>query len=459
MATSTSTPNRWAIAWAGVLVMLCLGTAYAWSNFTQPLIASFNWSNTTTTLTFELAIFFIGIGAVVGGRWQDRVGPRTVTIVGAVLWGLGNVLAAVGPHEPWWWYLTYGVIGGFGNGMAYITPVATVTKWFPDKRGLASGMVVMGFGLGAFVYGFVLKAIPGFVLAANHAGAYADAKSAAAKAGIPFDATAVAMTPADVSSLLAIFLISGVVYAIVGGACALLLSNPPAGYSVAGVTATAVSHEGSFTPGQVLRTPQFYILWLMLFLNVVAGILIVSNAVPIIRELVSAGVTDPVLIKALTGAAITAYAFVAVFNAIGRFFWGAVSDRLGRNMAYTLIYGTQVVVFFLLANLHSVWLVSIAFAFILLCYGGGFGVMPSFNADFFGTKYLGQNYGFILTAWGLGGLVGPYIAGVVKDQTGSYSGALIPMAVMLLVAMILPFLAKKPVAPGAEAPGPRAVPA
>jgi MFS family permease len=458
MATAaTARPNRWAIAWAGVLVMLCLGTAYAWSNFTQPLIASFNWSNTTATLTFELAIFFIGIGAVIGGRWQDRIGPRNVTLIGAVLWGVGNVLAAIGPHEPWWWYLTYGVIGGFGNGMAYITPVATVTKWFPDKRGLASGMVVMGFGFGAFVYGFILKAIPGFVTATNHAAAFADAKAAALKAGTTFDPSTVAMTPADVSALMSIFLISGIVYAIVGGACALLLTNPPADYSVAGVTAKTVSHEGSFTPAQVLRTPQFYVLWLMLFLNVVAGILIVSNAVPIIRELVSKGVTDPTLVKALTGEAISVYAFVAIFNGLGRFFWGAVSDRLGRNTAYALIYGVQVVVFFILANLHDVWLVSIAFALILLCYGGGFGVMPSFNADFFGTKYLGQNYGFILTAWGTGGLVGPFIAAKVKDATGSFSGALLPMAVMLLVAIVLPFVAKKPVAPGAIAGGTTAV--
>jgi MFS family permease len=453
VTTPPSTPNRWAIAWAGVLVMLALGTAYAWSNFTQPLIASFNWSNTTTTLTFELAIFFIGIGAVIGGRWQDRVGPRTVTLTGVVLWGLGNVLAAVGPHEPWWWYLTYGVIGGLGNGMAYITPVATVTKWFPDKRGLASGMVVMGFGFGAFVYGFILKAIPGFVLASNHASAYADAKAAAIKAGTPFDPTAVAMTPADVSTLLSIFLISGIAYVVVGGVCAFLLTNPPAGYSVAGITAKTASHEGSFTPAQVLRTPQFYVLWLMLFLNVVAGILIVSNAVPIIRELVSYHVTDPAAIKLLTGSAIAAYAFVAIFNGLGRFFWGAISDRLGRNTAYALIYAVQVVVFFLLPNLHDVLVVSIAFAFILLCYGGGFGVMPSFNADFFGTKYLGQNYGFILTAWGVGGLVGPFIAAKVKDATGSFSGALLPMAVMLLVAIVLPFLAKKPALPAASVSG------
>jgi OFA family oxalate/formate antiporter-like MFS transporter len=452
MASTASAPaNRWAIAWAGVTVMIVAGTVYAWSNFTQPLIASFGWNSTQTSLVFGIAIFSLGIGAVVGGRWQDRVGPRTVTVTGIVLWGIGNLLAAVGPHEVWWWDVTYGVIGGLGNGMAYITPVATVTKWFPDKRGLASGMVVMGFGLGAFIYGFVLKAIPGFVAASKDAGAYADAKVAALKAGTPFDAAAHAMSAVDVSSLMTVFLISGIVYAIVGGLAAMLLQNPPAGYTVGGVAAAAASHEGSYTPAQVLRMPQLYLLWLMLFVNVVAGILIVSNAVPIIRELISKGVTDPDAIKALTGTAIGAYAFVAVFNGLGRFFWGAISDRVGRNMTLAIIYGCEVVVFFLIPGFHSVPLVLFAFAVILACYGGGFGTMPSFNADYFGTRYLGQNYGFIITAWGVAGLVGPTIAGVVKDRTGSFAGALMPMAVLLLVSIVLPFITKKPApAPIAE---------
>lgn len=444
MAASASTPNRWAIAWAGVIVMILAGTVYAWSNFTQPLVASFGWTATEVSLVFGLAIFFIGIGAVVGGRWQDQVGPRTVTITGIVLWGLGNLLAAVGPHDVWWWDLTYGIIGGTGNGMAYITPVATVTKWFPDKRGLASGMVVMGFGLGAFIYGFVLKAIPAFVTASKDASAYADARAAAITAGTPFDAAAHALPATDVSAVATVLLVSGIVYAVLGGLCAMLLQNPPAGYSVAGATAAAASQEGSYTPAQVLRTPQLYLLWLMLFVNVVAGILIVSNAVPIIRELISKGVTDPDAVKALTGTAISAYAFVAVFNGLGRFFWGAVSDRIGRNMTWVLIYACQVVIFFILSGLHSVAAVLIAFAIILACYGGGFGTMPSFNADYFGTKFMGQNYGYIITAWGVAGLVGPYIAGAVKDKTGSYSGALMPMAIMLLIAIILPFVTKKP---------------
>jgi MFS family permease len=433
---STGGANRWAIALAGVVVMICLGTAYSWSSFTGPLIASFNWSNTITTWTFAITIFFLGWGAVVGGRWQDSVGPRTVTVVGAVIWGFGILLAGLGTRQfgaPWL-YITYGVIAGFGNGMAYITPVAVVTKWFPDKRGLASGMVVMGFGLGAFFYGFVLKAIPAFQAASKHATAFAAAKTAATKAGTTFDPAAFLLAPGDVAAIMHVFIFSGIAFAVIGGLCATLLQNPPAGYSVGGKVAAASSSQRSYTPAETLRAPQFYLLWLMLFLNVTAGILIVSNAVPIIEDLSGAA----------AAIAVPAYGLVAIFNGLGRFFWGAVSDRIGRNLAFALIFGVQVVVFLVLGQFHSLPLVLGAFAIVLLCYGGGFGTMPSFNADYFGTKFLGQNYGMIITAWGFGGVFGPLIAAKVKDVTGSFTGALVPVAIMLAVATILPFVTKKP---------------
>ena len=338
MQDSPIPQNRWLVFVAGTLVMMLLGTVYAWTNFTQPLIAGFGWSNTVTTWAFAIAIFFIGVGAVVGGRWQDKVGPRAVTITGVVLWGMGNLLAGLGTDAlgAWWIYLTYGLLGGFGIGMAYITPVATVTKWFPDRRGFASGAVVMGFGFGAFFYGFILKAIPSFAAASKAASAYAAAKAAATKAGTAFDPAPYALTPENVAAVLNVFVMSGIVYLVVGAICAWFLSNPPAGYSVAGAVAARASSSENFTTGQMLRTPQFYYLWLMLFLNVTAGILIVSNAVPIIQELTGAA----------AAVAIAGYASVAIFNGLGRFFWGAVSDRLGRKWAYGLIYGAQVAVFF-----------------------------------------------------------------------------------------------------------------
>jgi MFS transporter, OFA family, oxalate/formate antiporter len=447
MAQGTSTtPNRWLVALAGTIVMICLGTVYSWSIFTRPLIAAYHWSNTETTWAFAIAIFMVGIGAVVGGRWQDRVGPRTVTTVGVVLWGLGNLLAGlgIGTLGAPWLYLAYGLIGGFGNGMAYITPIATVTKWFPDKRGLASGMVVMGFGLGAFVYNQIVTRVGSFALAAKDAGAYIAAKDAATKAGTAFDPTSVALTPADAGAISMIFIASGIVFIVIGGICASLLRNPPAGFSVPGTVAAAANAGFSFTPSQVLRTPQFYLLWLMLFLNVTAGILIISNAVPIYSDLTGAT-------AAVAG---SVYGLLAIFNGLGRFFWGAVSDRIGRNMTYVLIFGIQVVVFFVMHSLHDLTSVGIAFAIILLCYGGGFGVMPSFNADYFGTKYLGENYGLIITAWGFAGLVGPLVAAKVKDVTGTFTDALVPVAIMLIVAAILPFFVKKPQVPGASVVAP-----
>ncbi len=437
---ASSTPNRWLVCLAGTIVMVCLGTVYSWSIFTRPLIASYHWTNTQTTWAFALAIFMVGVGAVVGGRWQDKVGPRTVTTVGVVLWGLGNLLAGlgIGTLGAPWLYLAYGILGGFGNGMAYITPVATVTKWFPDKRGLGSGIVVMGFGFGAFFYNQIVSRIGAFATAAKHAGAYIAAQDAAKKAGTAFDVTsipaAMQISPADLNAIAAVFVVSGIVFIIVGGLCAALLSNPPAGYTVPGAVAAASAAGRSYTPGEVLRTPQFYLLWLMLFLNVTAGILVVSNAVPILSDLTGA----------TASVAGQVYGLLAIFNALGRFFWGAVSDRIGRNLAYVLIFGLQVIVFFIMGGLHSLAGVAACFALVLLCYGGGFGTMPSFNADFFGTKYLGVNYGMIITAWGFGGLVGPLVAAKVKDVTGSFTAALPYVATMLIVAAILPFLTKKP---------------
>jgi MFS family permease len=437
-SNAASSGNRWLIALAGIGVMLCIGTVYSWSLFTRPLIAGLHWSNAETTWAFALANFCLGIGCVIGGRWQDRVGPRTVTIVGIIIWGAGYALAGLGTATfgSWWLYLTYGVIGGIGGGMAYVCPVALVTKWFPDMRGLGSGMVVMGFGLGAFVYNNIVPHIASFAAAAKAAGAYTAARDAAIKAGTTFDPTAYALTADQISAVMNVFIWSGVIFIVVGGLCATMLRNPPDGYTVAGAKATAAASAYNYSPSQVLGMPQFYGLWILLFLNVTAGILIISNAVPIFSDLTgaTAAVAAPI------------YGTLAIFNALGRFFWGSVSDRIGRNLTYTVIYLVQVVIFFILGGLHDMVTVSIAFGIVLLCYGGGFGVMPSFNADFFGTKWLGQNYGMILTAWGTAGLVGPSIAAFVKDKTGSFVGALVPVAIMLIVAAIIPFFVKKPAA-------------
>jgi MFS family permease len=427
--------NRWLVAVAGTVTMVCLGTVYSWSVFTQPLRAAFGWSATTTTWAFALAIFFLGVGAIIGGRWQDRAGPRPVVVTGAILWGLGNVLAGLGTARfgAWWIYLTYGLLGGIGLGLGYVTPVAAVTKWFPDRRGLASGMVVMGFGLGAFFYNNLLKSIPAFAAASNAAGPIAKAVAAGGAERLGSD---------HVSTVMMTFVISGIVFAIVGGLCAAYLTNPPAA-SPSGAKAAAGA-AATFTPAEAMRTWQFYALWGMLFLNVTAGILVISNAVPIITELTG--------IDATRAAAI--YGFLALFNGLGRFFWGAVSDRIGRNAAYVLIFGIQAVIFFVATHVHALWPVAALFAVVLLCYGGGFGTMPSFTADYFGTRYMGLIYGWILLAWGVAGVVGPIFAAQVKDLTGTFGRAMPAVAVMLLVATILPLITRKPV----RSPAPQELP-
>jgi MFS family permease len=343
-----------------------------------------------------------------------------------------------------WIYVTYGVIGGIGLGLGYVTPVAAVTKWFPDRRGFATGMVVMGFGLGAFLYNNILKAVPAFAAVAGEAGKVIAARTQGGT-GMLSDASR--------GTLMQVFIWSGVIFAVLGGICASFMRNPtaelvgaraapattPATGAAATPTATAApaTRTGAlvdYAPSQAMRTPQFWALWAMLFLNVTAGILFISNAVPIMRELTGAA----------PATALAIYGFIALFNGLGRFFWGAVSDRIGRNMAYLLIYGTQVVIFFLVGGVHAIWLVSILFAIVLLDYGGGFGTMPSFTADYFGTKYMGVNYGWILLAWGVGGIVGPIFVSIVKDRTGSFSGALPIIAIMLLASMILPLVTRKP---------------
>jgi MFS family permease len=420
--------NRWIIALAGVVVMICLGTVYSWSLFTQPLIAAFRWSNTQTTFTFALAIFFLGVGAIIGGRWQDRAGPRPVTVTGVLMWAAGNILAGIGTASlgAWWIYLTYGILGGLGLGLGYVTPVATVAKWFPDRRGLGTGLVVMGFGLGAFFFNNIIRALPPFAAMANEAAKVLQIRGT----GI----TAAALSSGGVSTLMRTFIGSGIVFAILGGLCALLLVNPPAGYTRPGAVAAVAARVRDYPPSEALRTPQFWALWAMLFLNVTAGILFISNAVPIMRELTGAP----------PATALAVYGFIAVFNGIGRFFWGAISDRIGRNLTYVLIYGTQAIIFFVVGGIHSLPLVTILFAIVLLDYGGGFGTMPSFTADYFGTKYMGINYGWILLAWGVAGIVGPIFVSIVKDVTGSFTGALPVTGVVLVVAMLLPIFTRHP---------------
>ena len=411
--------NRWLIATAAAVVMTTTGTLYSWSIFTQPLRVAFHWDVTATTWAYAIANFCLAaIGAVIGGFWQDRVGPRRVAVTGVILWGAGNVAAGLGT-AAWgapWLYLTYGVVGGIGAGMAYITPLSMVTKWFPDRRGLAGGLVAGGFGLGAFLYNQIVPRLAGFHAAASHAGGSA----------------AALMTPADVTAVMHVFVGSGCVYLVVGLLAASLFRNPPQAAAARG--GAVPLHDAGLRPAQVIRTRQFYLLWLQLFANVIAGITIISNAVLILQDLthLPSGTIAPL------------FGLVSLFNALGRVFWGAVSDRIGCRLTFVVMFAVQAAVLLSLVDVHDLPVALAGFGVILLCCGGGFGTMPSYNAECFGTRFMGLNYGLILSAWGFAGLVGPLLMARAKDLTGSFAGMLPLVASLLLVAMMLPLLTSKP---------------
>ncbi len=415
-------PNRWTIAVAAVVMQICLGAAYGWSVFVAPLMRTTHWSLTQVSLNFTLAIAFLGVGTVIGGLWQDRVGPRLVASVAGLIYGVSYMLAAYfAQHQSLaGLYFSYGILGGIGLGMGYITPVATLTKWFPDKRGLMTGVAVAGYGAGALIMSPI-------------------AAREILAAGVPIT-----------------FLSLGIVYLILVVGAAQFYTNPPAGWVVPGwrptsaVAKAATTYE--FTVGEAMRRWQFWLLWAMLFLNVSAGIMVISQASPMAQQMVGA---TPLAAAGMVG-------LISIFNGGGRVFWAWVSDYIGRARVYLLLYAIQVVVFFLLPSLHTLALLGIAFAIIGLCYGGGFGTMPSFTADFFGAKYMGGIYGWILLAWGAGAIPSPILIARLRQSTGGYSQAIYVIAVVMLIAIVLPLIARRPGQPvaarfegGPQAPGTR----
>ena len=399
-------PNRWGIAVAAVLMQLCLGAAYGWSVFKIPLIRSEHWTETAVQLNFTLAIFFLGVGTVIGGLWQDRVGPRKVATVAGVLYGIGYILAGWGAshHSLGTIYAGYGVLSGIGMGMGYITPVATLVKWFPDKRGLMTGVAVCGYGAGALVMAPIAAPMiqsrgTGFTFAAF-----------------------------------------GIVYLIVVVIAAQFYANPPQGWTLPGwVAKGAVAKAASaydFTVKEAAGTWQFYLLWAMLFLNVSAGIMIISQASPMAQSKEFVGMT------AIQAASMVG--LISIFNGLGRVFWAWVSDLIGRARVYFLLYAIQAVVFFSLTSIHSATVFSICFAIIGLCYGGGFGTMPSFTADFFGAKYMGGIYGWILLAWGAAAIPSPIMIARLHQTTGAFSTSVHVIAIVMACSLVLPLIARRP---------------
>jgi OFA family oxalate/formate antiporter-like MFS transporter len=393
--------NRWIIAAAGVVLQLALGAVYAWSVFRTPLVQTFGWSISQVTLTFTIAIFTLGLAAFAGGLWMRAKGPRIVGITGGVLYGLGVFLASLSNHGLWVLYLSYGLLGGAGIGLAYIVPIATLVKWFPDRRGFITGVAVAGFGAGALVTA-------------------------------PIATRLIART-----GVLETFAILGIANFILVVGASLFMVNPPPNYRPAGWTPDATQAARAarnYTLGEAVRTWQWYALWCLLFLNVTVGIAIISQAAPMAQEITG--------VSAVTAAGMVG--IISIANGSGRFLWAWLSDFVDRRWVFLAMFLLQAVIFYLMPGVTSFGVFTMFAFVILLCYGGGFGTMPAFAADYFGARDVGSIYGLMLTAWGSGSALGPLLIAHIREATGHYGEALHIFAIIMLVSAAIPFIVHPP---------------
>ncbi|MDR5740789.1 MULTISPECIES: OFA family MFS transporter [unclassified Caballeronia] len=412
--------SRWMVPPAALAVHLCIGQAYAFSVFNAPLTkiigitqsAPDDWSLTTLGWIFSLAIVFLGLSAAFTGKWLEKVGPRRTMFTAACCFGGGFLVSALGVylHQIALLYLGYGVIGGIGLGLGYVSPVSTLIRWFPDRRGMATGMAIMGFGGGAMI------AAPGSVALMNYF------KSATS--------TGVAET----------FVVLGVVYFISMTIGALAIRIPPADWKPAGwtppVTANRMITKNHVHIDQALRTPQFYLLWLVLFLNVTAGIGVLGQASVMIQESFKSSIT--------AGAAAGFVGLLSLFNMGGRFVWASASDWIGRKNTYFVFFVLGAVLYYLVpqfAVAGNVALFVAAYCVILSMYGGGFSTIPAYLADMFGTAFVGGIHGRLLTAWAAAGIAGPVLVNYIRAyevahgvaKADAYTMTLHIMAVLLVI--------------------------
>src|SRR6266851_1210646 len=378
--TAPAVPNRWLIAAASCLMQAALGSVYAASVFLPAIMGQYAATRAEATLVFTITILALGITAGFGGALQRRYGPRAIATAGGMLYGLGTALAAFAPNLPML-YLTQGIMGGIGLGLGYIVPLAMLVRWFPDHRGLITGIAVFGFGAGA---------------------AMVSPLAAAMLAALGLQHTLLAL---------------GAGYLVIGVGAAQLFRAAPEGYAPSGFApgalAASTASERDFGLTAALRSPRWYLLWLILALNVTAGAALVSVASPLAQEL--SGVTP--------GTAALAVMALSLCNGAGRILWGWASDRLGRPVTFAILFALQ---FVALAGIVG------------LCFGGGFAAMPAFTVDFFGARHAGAIYGAMLTAWGAGATAGPLLIASVD-----YRSALSIIAVITLLSAPLALLARR----------------
>jgi len=444
--------NRWRVPLASIAIHLCIGSVYAWSIYNPSLTRVFgvvtsaadDWSLSEVVWVFTVAIVFLGLAAAFAGKWLEKVGPRKVGVVAACCWGGGYIVGALGilTHQLWLLYLGYGVIGGCGLGLGYVSPVSTLIRWFPDRRGMAAGMAIMGFGGGAMI-GTPMKEffIRLFYRAPDYLGPttevslvteagrrFAEIGGALQEVVIVGAAEArdmmvpgpegVYLVNTGASGMAETFVVIGVIYLLVMLLAAFSYRIPasdwkPAGWIEPDEQANALITSNDVDIDQALKTPQFYQLWIVLCLNVTAGIGVLGVARTMITEIF--GTTLPGTVN--TSFAATYVVMISAFNMVGRFIWASTSDYIGRRNTYWIFFVLGIVLYLSIpytarqvsVTPSVVWLVYFyaATMIIFTMYGGGFATIPAYLADIFGTKYVGGIHGRLLTAWSTAGVLGP----------------------------------------------------
>ena len=445
--------NRWLIAASAVGIHLSIGSIYAYSAWQMPLENTLGWSTAETSLGFSVAIFFLGLTAAFMARHVELLGARLSGLLSAVFFSLGLLGSGLAVWMEWLWlfYVCFGVLSGIGLGIGYIAPLATLVRWFPERRGVATGMAIMGFGFGGLVcaqfidwwvpvqgevalhkevspreYAVALEAEDEVALAAMvYTGNAWESGMVQVDQGAEPYRIEVIYRKRDVS---AAFLCLGLVYAVVMALSALYIT-PPEQYSV-----ESSATEGGISLSDLLRSPAFYGLWSMLFINVTCGITVIATAKKLGYEMVGLSLDQASLL--VMG--------ISVFNGLGRIFWAAVSDKMGRPNTFILFFMIQFVAFPLLANLTTSPLAFMGVTFLILtCYGGGFATMPAYVSDLFGVKRMPVVYGLILTAWSLAGIVGPMFGAYIYERTQSYQMSLYLFGATFLVALGIAVLLKR----------------
>ena len=395
--------NKTKILIIGILIQIVLGTVYAWSIFQKPLVQQYGWSNSMVTWTFSIAIFCLGVSAAWGGIKLPYYGPRKLAMLGGILYAIGNIGAglALFLHSIWILYFFYGIVGGTGLGLAYVTPIATVSKWFDKNKGFSTGMVVMGFGIGALLMSKIIA---------------------------PWLLTLTQSTEFPQGNLIIVFIAIGSIFLITMPILSLFLVNP-----------VSISHELKafyiiHDLKNIVFTGTFGKIWLVFFLNITAGISIISFQSPLLQDLLKLQ-KKTLSITELAPAGATLIAVSSIFNGLGRLIWGTISDKIGQINVFKILMFSQILVFIVLSQNTQPWLFFIMVCYILLCYGGGFGTIPSFINHIYGSQKMPIAYGAVLTAWSMAGIIGPQMIAVIKDHFPSNSNEISFILVSILLGI------------------------